>query len=483
MGRTGYDITGLPPAPKVAISDSPCSPSSTDTPYSTSTIDIGTPCSINSAGTPSVEEGHPLFPLKGSCLQVVMAAFMQAEGRKQDHPVSTEGIGSVHSSFGDPSDRPRKRGRSSKCASVVTDEKRIPLTKQGTQGRLLYLACPYAKKDPVRYRDCYRYDLSRIRDVKQHLARCHRKPPYCPRCNDTFEDEDDKDSHIRSSTCPLRPTIVIEGISDKQKDELGKKVSGKMPQDQQWFAVFDILFYPHPHPKTPYRDKELSQDLCAFQDFMTANGPTILADLLETKGVISSILPSEERDLAALKKGLLEEGLHLIIERWTIDTAEAVGETNAPLSPPPSSVADSGIAMQADRLQSIDSGISMQTPQLADLGCKTDNRSGFDLINASMDHNKQREDEGRHRSTTSNQVRDTCVYTEILQIDGVADSSVQFMSDEYYTPSNMMPIDQPEESAPSTMPPQATSLDCPTPLPATYEHLDLFSIDILDWPP
>ncbi|KAI0179775.1 hypothetical protein GGR52DRAFT_578317 [Hypoxylon sp. FL1284] len=297
---------------------------------------------------------------------------MRAGGR------NPEGIRSTETSFGDSSDHPRKRSRVSDCVSVVTDEKQTQktFTKRRTQDRRLWLACPYAKKDPVRYRDCYRYFLGRIRDVKQHLTRCHRKPIYCPICNDTFEDEDEKDSHIRSRTCTPNSSIMIEGISEKQKRELSQRVSSKMPEEQQWFAVFDTLFHPHPHPRTPYRDRELSEDLCVFQDFLTARGPNILAEVLESKGVLSSSLPHEERDLAAFKEEILEEGLNLIIDQWTNESATAGGEADVPHSSPPPST-DSAIAMQVDRPETVNEICTAKTE--SGLDCRKQTPAPFRL--------------------------------------------------------------------------------------------------------
>ncbi|KAI8958039.1 hypothetical protein F5Y11DRAFT_360348 [Daldinia sp. FL1419] len=245
-------------------------------------------------------------------------------------------------------DRPRKRNRTSDCASTTTGEKQSQksFTKRRAQDRRLWLACPYAKKDPVRYRDCYRYFLARVRDVKQHIARCHRKPIHCPVCSATFQDEDERDSHIGLRSCTPQPSVVMEGISEKQKRALSQRVSSKLPEEQQWFAVFDVIFSPHPRPRTPYRDRELSDDLCVFQDFMAAQGPTLLAEFLEARGVATCNLPCEERDLDTFKKDILGDGLQVIIDRWTSENAKALEPASASHSLRSSPTLDSGIAMQ-----------------------------------------------------------------------------------------------------------------------------------------
>lgn len=335
MGRSGYDITG----------------SWTDE-------DPETPYSICSADSPNLEEEHPLIQLKDSFLQAIMAAYMQqVGGRKQDENDQTIDNREIYlgpaEHEGDGEDRPRKRGRPSE-----DKQSQKSITRRRAQDRKLWLACPFAKKDPIKYRDCYRYFLGRVRDVKQHLTRCHRKPLYCPTCNETFEDEDDRDSHIRSQSCTERSDIVIEGISEKQKRELGQRISSKMGEEQQWFAVYDILFHPHPRPRTPYRDRELSEELCRFQDFMTARGPTILTEVIEARGMDLANLPQEERSLASFMRERLGEGLQHIIDQWANDNASAsstaIGQSSVDHSRRSSLTLDSGIAMPVDHLQTVE---------------------------------------------------------------------------------------------------------------------------------
>lgn len=197
-------------------------------------------------------------------------------------------------------------------SSQTTSSKRRRIVDQKST-----FACPYAKKDPMSYKDCYRYTLSRIRDVKQHLARCHRNPPYCPRCRGIFQTEDERDEHIRDVPCPLRPSIKFEGITESQRRQLAKKSASNTSLEAQWFTVFDILFPGHdPRPQSPYIDNELLQDITLYQDFLTSNGPRILSDVLTRRGAITWNLPNEERDLTAFQQTVFEEGLRQIFEQW-----------------------------------------------------------------------------------------------------------------------------------------------------------------------
>ncbi|KAK7976548.1 Aldo/keto reductase [Apiospora arundinis] len=321
MGRSGYDTTGLP-----SLSQP-----------------IDTPASICTEATEDLEEAHPLHTLRTQFLHLVMAAHKRAaDDLSQTGSDLAEGgnelavsLGNNNENESEPSTK-RVRWSDGDSSTLVgtdtittttTTDKQLAksINKRRTQSRRLWLACPFAKKDPVRYRNCYRYNLGRIRAVKQHLSRCHRKPIYCPICRRTFKDEDERDKHIRLNNCSRRPEIEIYGISEKQKRELGQRVCSKMPEEQQWFTVFDTLFAPLSRPRSPYIDRDLSEQMSVFHDFYTSKGPELLLEFLESTGVVTWSLPQEERDLATFQEGILGDGLLQIWDHWT--NANTIQET------------------------------------------------------------------------------------------------------------------------------------------------------------
>ncbi|KAI1339907.1 hypothetical protein F5Y15DRAFT_58633 [Xylariaceae sp. FL0016] len=156
----------------------------------------------------SVQSGQedPLYTLKYGCLLYILVNFNEAKGQESHNgsqchngiPAPSQGQTKCGRQ-GHESKRARKRARSSDSTSSCEDERKG--RHESNQHRRLFLACPFAKKDPVRHRKCYSYTLNRIGDVKQHISRRHRIPLYCPRCMETFDDDDCKDIHIRSMGC------------------------------------------------------------------------------------------------------------------------------------------------------------------------------------------------------------------------------------------------------------------------------------------
>lgn len=171
-------------------------------------------------------------------------------------------------------------------------------------------ACPFSKKSPSIYRRCYRYELKRVRDVKQHLRRCHRKAVYCPVCSQTFPTEEARDIHVRQRNCPENPRMSVEGISDVQAQKLAARCSSKESPEQQWFHVFEICFPGLPRPRSPYVDRLLSEELQSFRDYASAEGPSIMMEHLRGVHIWN------DQDAAFLRR-MLSEGLEHIADRWS----------------------------------------------------------------------------------------------------------------------------------------------------------------------
>jgi len=177
-------------------------------------------------------------------------------------------------------------------------------------------ACPFAKKDPLKYRSCLDFTLKRIRDVKQHLNRVHPLPIYCSRCMCILGSEDQRDEHIRASLCDVQTGITYEGVTVAQKLQLTQKVSSKLTFDDQWFTIFDILFPGQTtRPKSAY--KSLTVALDGFQDLTYAEGPVIILQAMISRG-IDFVKPSNvESDQSGLVLSAIEDGLQQIMQRWT----------------------------------------------------------------------------------------------------------------------------------------------------------------------
>lgn len=125
-----------------------------------------------------------------------------------------------------------------------------------------YLACPFYKHDASAHMDCVRFRLRRVRDVKQHLHRCHSRHMQCPVCGEQFRDSPALESHIRKRKCREPPGgFRIQGVTAMQGKLLSRRVKRKAGEASQWYGIWDILFPCQARPKSPYLANELDEFL------------------------------------------------------------------------------------------------------------------------------------------------------------------------------------------------------------------------------
>lgn len=337
-----------------------------------------------------LENSHLFMRFKAPVVAVVFKAFLSWKNDPSEQDEPSDGADEAnHPPNGDkgkgkdaptrkrkPED-PSESGKGTTEGSEHSSGQTASRKRMRTSDRKLTFACPYTKKDPMSYKDCYRYTLSRVRDVKQHLPRRHQKPLYCPRCMETFEDERERDGHVRALLCPLRPSITLDGINESQRKQLARKSASNTSDDAQWFAIYDILFPGHhPRPESPDVDRELLQDITLYQEFLTSNGPQILSDLLTRRGAIAWNLPNGQRDLVTFQRTVFEEGLREIFDQWVTRRSSRMGQVDIPsisamasnMTPPSSDTSVQRAVSNSNQAPRVPSTISGQDPANAITG-------------------------------------------------------------------------------------------------------------------
>ncbi|KAI1339279.1 hypothetical protein F5Y15DRAFT_83892 [Xylariaceae sp. FL0016] len=283
-----------------------------------------------SEDVPILDEEHPLFSLKQPVLEALMTAFescntrTHTNGDRASQAHNQTGITCSSNINGNRAKRGRgldhdrwNSGRKDQEDDDGSDPKR---TRRGDlpEPRRPRLACPFYKKDPMRYGTCHGKVISSIAHLKQHFRRHHQLPLYCPVCKVTFEDESTRDAHAMDRSCELRTDVIHDGITASHSKLLSKRASTALDEEGQWFAIFDILFPGfHPRPKTPYINAEVSAEMENFQDFMYLFGPDIIHDAMIKGGLeICSNGLHETDDLETLIKIGLANGLQTIGDQW-----------------------------------------------------------------------------------------------------------------------------------------------------------------------
>ncbi|KAJ4419181.1 hypothetical protein N0V82_005088 [Gnomoniopsis sp. IMI 355080] len=167
--------------------------------------------------------------------------------------------------------------------------------------------CPFVWSNPEGYRKCLRLKLSRIRDVKQHLRRCHEQPYFCRRCKTVFKDGPDspeaKEHDNSTIGCPLQEHARYpEGVTEKQFKDIHGKRQGDLTT--QWNNIWDILFPDavDSKPVSPFLNERLSYETSDLLIFSKIQGPRIL---------------QANPDFSAENIQLIMYGMKTVFDKWT----------------------------------------------------------------------------------------------------------------------------------------------------------------------
>jgi hypothetical protein len=197
--------------------------------------------------------------------------------------------------------------------SLTVSRKRTRITQHAVT-----FACPFLKKNHRRHGACGGKVLSRIQDVKQHLARCHRMPIYCGRCGGVFRSEAARDEHLQEDERCTKQKPEHDGITADQLAQLAKKSDSSLSREQQWYFIFDLLFPGHqPRPDSPFLNESLRQALMHAEELAYRLAPDAIQNTLRMTPPAELSGLNEERDRATLLNQIVREVLRRVFNTLT----------------------------------------------------------------------------------------------------------------------------------------------------------------------
>ncbi|OTB03871.1 hypothetical protein M426DRAFT_23394 [Hypoxylon sp. CI-4A] len=217
----------------------------------------------------------------------------------------------------------RKRSRAQKNNEGSGDEE-FPLPpprriKQGARdNRQRSLACPFAKSDPRKHHACFSKRLTRIRDVKQHLARKHTPEHYCIRCSAIFPNQEDLRAHVGNAEglfCV--PSSSLDGISQQKHLQLSRKSNPKLPEDGQWFSIWDIIFPGQKRPSSAYMDFGFSEDLCSYREYSRNRAVAAVVGGLQLNELV--VTRDEPQEVWDEVRRVVADSLDSVYDDWRSD--------------------------------------------------------------------------------------------------------------------------------------------------------------------
>ncbi|KAH8652269.1 hypothetical protein BX600DRAFT_472202 [Xylariales sp. PMI_506] len=166
-------------------------------------------------------------------------------------------------------------------------------------------ACPFFILLPGRFKSvkaCAGAGFTDISRLKEHLYRCHSRPPSCARCHSVFINESGLTAHLqRPESCSLVKSDVKycpeDGIDQQTMLAIrSRKRTANQSDMDKWNDIWNQLFPNRPLPDSPYmKPQHLEQEvLDSFQKYAVNTVEQLIAeDSIETESPVNASSMSE----------------------------------------------------------------------------------------------------------------------------------------------------------------------------------------------
>lgn len=217
-----------------------------------------------------------------------------------------------------------------------------------------FLACPFWKLNPKKHCNCFFKKMTKIAYVKQHLTRRHTSGLYCQRCFKIFEDEQNLERHLTGVPCTRDSSARLEVVSHRQSLMLSAKSKGTV--EEQWYAIWHILFPTDARPSSIHIDADSSQDLALFREFSQKHGLAVMLEEFRAR----NLLPNPNTSYNELES-VLSRGMDAVFEHYRLNEPSSSSLDSRPSSNSnlTSSLQSRGHTLQ---VESQDSGIETSFP-------------------------------------------------------------------------------------------------------------------------
>ena len=129
-------------------------------------------------------------------------------------------------------------------------------------------------------------------DLRQHVERRHAVPLFCPVCFELFNDEMDRDQHIRLGACEVSYTRP-EGLSRSQLSEISRRSNPRSQGEvERWYIMWDIAFPDVAHPSSPYLPRQ--HLIQAVQGVIKSAGQGTVKQIVGEEGPVAEEAVAEE---------------------------------------------------------------------------------------------------------------------------------------------------------------------------------------------
>ncbi|KAJ2901619.1 hypothetical protein MKZ38_001639 [Zalerion maritima] len=125
---------------------------------------------------------------------------------------------------------------------------------------------------------------------------------------------------------PMSSSRTWRGTVPKEPSNPGRKgILSRLPDEEQRFIVFAILFPNTPKPSSAYIDGDLAYESQPFRDYALDQGPAFLDELMEEHRSQAELSTITDAEYLMGRRRILREGLEMLLDNF--DTG---GSSNTP---------------------------------------------------------------------------------------------------------------------------------------------------------
>jgi hypothetical protein len=201
--------------------------------------------------------------------------------------------------IGQTASGPIPRQQLSKRSMIRKPSRRRALANpfDGTEKPLF--ACPFYLLHPQLHHGCRLYVLKRIKDVRQHLSRNHKRPAGCPLACGTFDTREPHEQRQRgvepSGDLPHRTHSSY--VSPQQWNRIAQQAkdpsSKTKPPEEQWIEIWEVLFRETAPPRSVFMSGggclDNAQIMCRLRSFWVSKCTEVIDQTMQRTGPVPEI--------------------------------------------------------------------------------------------------------------------------------------------------------------------------------------------------
>ncbi|KAF5681683.1 hypothetical protein FCIRC_5408 [Fusarium circinatum] len=163
-------------------------------------------------------------------------------------------------------------------------------------------ACPFYRKDPIRFLECINLKMVTISIVKQHLKRRHAANLHCSVCKQGFPSPKLFEDHLQRGSCSRSTIDSSDTIPPHILEALKLRSDRRISSAAQWHEIWVLLFGTSDITPKPFLDGIAKEMTGTIRDIWSQDGSQIVSKYVQERG-----LPASPGQLLSLLPELLDK--------------------------------------------------------------------------------------------------------------------------------------------------------------------------------